>query len=295
MIRRALLVSVVPGVLLAQNFDTITVRVQPLRTGVYMLTGAGGNIGLSIGDDAAFLVDDQYAPLTQKIIGAVAAVTSKPIKFVVNTHWHGDHSGGNENLGKAGALLVAHENVRKRMSVEQFNAVFNMRTPASPPGALPVVTFSDSVTFHINGDDLVAFHIPPAHTDGDAIVHFTKADVIHMGDTYFANGYPYIDISAGGTVNGIIGAADRVLTMCSPQTIVIPGHGPASDCAKLRVWRNMVATVRDRVQAEMRKARTKEQIVAAKLTADLDPTWGKGFINGDGIVDLVYRSLSSSR
>jgi cyclase len=294
MIRRAILLSLLPCALAAQqNFDTVQVRAQALRGGVYMLTGSGGNIGLSVGDDAAFLVDDQFAPLTQKILAAVAAVTSKPIKFVVNTHWHGDHSGGNENMGKAGALLVAHDNVRKRMSVEQFNAVFNMRTPASPPGALPVVTFSDSVTFHINGDDLVAFHIPPAHTDGDAIVHFTKADVIHMGDTYFASGYPYIDISAGGTVNGIIGAADRVLTMCGAQTIVIPGHGPVSDCPKLRVWRNMVATVRDRVQTEIRRGRTKEQIVAAKLTADLDPTWGRGFINGDGIVDLVYRSLSS--
>lgn len=291
MIRHALALSLLPGLLLGQNFDTITVRAQHLRGGVYMLTGAGGNIGLSIGDDAAFLVDDQYAPLTTKIIAAVAGVTSKPIKFVVNTHWHGDHSGGNENLGKTGALLVAHDNVRKRMSVAQFNAVFNRTTPASAPGALPVVTFTDSVTFHINGDDLVAFHIPPAHTDGDVVIHFTKADVIHMGDTYFASGYPYVDVSSGGNVSGIIGVADRVLAMCGAQTIVIPGHGPAADCPKLRTYRNMVATVRDRVQAEMRKGRTKDQIVAAKLTADLDPTWGKGFINGDTIVDLVYRSL----
>jgi len=291
MIRHALALSLVPGLLLGQNFDTVTVRAQHLRGGVYMLTGSGGNIGLSIGDDAAFLVDDQYAPLTAKIIAAVAGVTSKPIKFLVNTHWHGDHTGGNENLGKTGALLVAHDNVRKRMSVEQFNAVFNRSTPASPPSALPVVTFSDSVTFNINGDALVAFHIPPAHTDGDVIIHFTKADVIHMGDTFFATGYPYIDVASGGNVEGVIGAADRVLAMCGAQTIVIPGHGPAADCPRLRTYRNMVATVRDRVQAEMRKGRTKEQIVAAKLTADLDPTWGKGFINGDVIVDLVYRSL----
>jgi cyclase len=291
MMRRLLLLCVVPGALGGQNFDTITVRAQALRGGVYMLTGAGGNIGLSVGDDAAFLVDDQFAPLTQKIIAAVAGVTAKPIKFVVNTHWHGDHTGGNENLGKTGALLVAHDNVRKRMSVEQFNEVFNRRTPPSPAAALPVVTFTDSVTFHINGDDLVAFHIPPAHTDGDVIIHFTRADVIHMGDTYFATGYPYIDVSSGGNVNGIIGVADRVLAMCGAQTIVIPGHGPVSDCTKLRAYRTMVATVRDRVQAEIRKGRTKEQIAAAKLTADLDPTWGRGFINGDGIVDLVYRSL----
>jgi cyclase len=291
MMRPLLLLCLAPAVLCGQNFDTITVRAQALRGGVYMLTGAGGNIGLSVGDDAAFLVDDQFAPLTPKVIAAVAGVTSKPIRFVVNTHWHGDHTGGNENLGKTGALLVAHDNVRKRMSVEQFNEVFNRRTPPSPAGALPVVTFTDSVTFHINGDALVAFHIPPAHTDGDVIIHFTRADVIHMGDTYFATGYPYIDVSSGGNVSGIIGVADRVLAMCGAQTIVIPGHGPVSDCTKLRAYRTMVATVRDRVQAEMRKGRTKEQIVTAKLTADLDPTWGKGFINGDGIVDLVYRSL----
>jgi cyclase len=293
MMRRLLLLCVVPSALCGQSFDTITVRAQALRGGVYMLTGAGGNIGLSVGDDAAFIVDDQYAPLTQKIIAAVAGVTSKPIKFVVNTHWHGDHTGGNENLGKTGALLVAHDNVRKRMSVEQFNEVFNRRTPPSPAGALPVVTFTDSVTFHINGDALVAFHIPPAHTDGDVIIHFTRADVIHMGDTFFATGYPYIDVSSGGNVNGIIGVADRVLAMCGAQTIVIPGHGPVADCAKLRAYRTMVATVRDRVQAEIRRGRTKEQIVAAKVTADLDPTWGRGFINGDAIVDLVYRSLAA--
>src|SRR5687767_2953108 len=232
-IRAAILLVLLPAALSAQNFDSVQVRAQQLRGGVYMLTGSGGNIGLSVGDDGAFLVDDQYAPLSTKIIAAVAGVTSKPIKFVVNTHWHGDHTGGNENLGRTGALLVAHDNVRKRMSVEQFNAVFNRTTPASPPSALPVVTFSDSVSFHVNGDDLVAFHIPPAHTDGDVIIHFTKADVIHMGDTFFATGYPYIDVSSGGNVQGVIGAADRVLAMCGPQTIVIPGHGAAADCAKL--------------------------------------------------------------
>jgi cyclase len=292
MLRHALLISLLPGALLAQQqFDTITVRAQELRSGVYMLTGAGGNIGLSVGADAAFLVDDQYAPLSQKILAAVRSITPLPIRFVVNTHWHGDHTGGNENIGKTGALIVAHENVRKRMSVEQFNEVFNRRTPPSPAAALPVVTFTDSVSFHINGDDLVAFHIPPAHTDGDAIIHFTKADVIHMGDTYFASGYPYIDVSSGGNVSGIIGVADRVLGMCGARTIIIPGHGPASNCNDLRTYRNVVATIRDRVQAEMRRGRTKEQIMTAKLTADFDEKWGKGFITGDGVVDLIYRSL----
>lgn len=293
MLRRALLLALVPAFAGAQtNFDTVQVRAQALRGGVYMLTGAGGNIGLSIGDDAAFLVDDQYAPLTQKIIAAVASVTNKPIRFVINTHWHGDHTGGNENVGRTGALIVAHDNVRKRMSVEQFNDVFNRRTPASPAGALPVVTFNDSVSFHVNGDELVAFHIPPAHTDGDAVIHFTRADVVHMGDTYFATGYPFVDVSSGGNVNGIIGVADRVLAMCKPTTIVIPGHGPVSTCDNLREYRNMVASVRDRVRAEMQKGRTLAQITDAKVTAEYDAKWGRGFIQPAVFVQLVYRSLS---
>jgi cyclase len=291
MIRRALALTVIPGLLLAQNFDTVTVRAQHLRGGIYMLTGSGGNIGVSVGDDAAFLVDDQFAPLTPKITAAVAGITSKPIKFLVNTHWHFDHTGGNENLGKAGVLLVAHDNVRKRMSTDQFMAQMNRRIPASPAAALPVVTFTDSVTFHINGDDLVAFHVPPAHTDGDVIVHFTKADVIHMGDTFMTIGYPFIDLSSGGTVNGFVTAADRALSVCGAQTIIIPGHGPVTDCAGLRGWRNTIATVRDRVRAEMQKGRTLGQITAAGLTREFDERWGKSFIQPAAFVESVYRSL----
>ncbi len=291
MLNRALLIALLPAALTAQNFDTIPVRAQLLRGGVYMLTGAGGNIGLSVGNDGAFVVDDQYAPMSAKIIAAVKAITPQPIRFVVNTHWHGDHTGGNENMGKAGALLVAHENVRKRMSVEQFNAMFNSRTPPSPAGALPVVTFTDSVTFHINGDDLVAYHIPPAHTDGDAIIHFTRADIVHMGDTFFNGMYPYIDVSSGGHVNGIIAVSDRVLASCKPTTIIIPGHGPVADCAALKRYRDVVATVRDRVQAEMGKGRTIEQLKAAGLSAEFDATLGRGFIRPPVFIELIYRSL----
>ena len=291
MIHRALLLSLAPAMLAAQNWDSISVRAQHLRGGVYMLTGSGGNIGLSIGTDAAFLVDDQYAPLTAKIVAAVASVTPQPIRFVVNTHWHGDHTGGNENIGKAGALLVAHANVRKRMSTEQFMEMFNRRTPPSPAGALPVVTFSDSVTFHINGDELVVAHVPAAHTDGDALVHFVRANVIHMGDTFMTGGYPFIDLSSGGHVNGFIAAADRALAVCNAQTIIIPGHGPTTDCAGLREWRTMVATVRDRVQAEIGRGRSVEQAKGAGLTNDYDARWGRGFIQPAVFVELVYRSL----
>lgn len=291
MIRSVLLLSLAPAILAAQNWDSITVRAQHLRGGVYMLTGSGGNIGLSIGNDAAFLVDDQYAPLTAKIVAAVASVTPQPIRFVVNTHWHGDHTGGNENIGKAGALLVAHANVRKRMSTEQFMEMFNRRTPPSPAGALPVVTFSDSVTFHINGDELVVAHVPAAHTDGDALVHFVRANVVHMGDTFMTAGYPFIDLSSGGHVNGFIAAADRALAVCNAETIIIPGHGPTTDCAGLRAWRTMIATVRDRVQAEIGRGRSIEQAKGAGLTTDYDARWGRGFIQPAVFVELVYRSL----
>ena len=294
MIRTSLVALLLPAVAAAQvNFDTVQVRAQQLRGGVYVLFGAGGNIGLSVGDDAAFIVDDQFAPLTPKIVAAIGRITNKPIRFVVNTHWHGDHSGGNESFGRAGALIVAHNNVRKRMSAEQFNDLYNFRTPASPSGALPVVSFSDSITFHINGDDLVAFHVPPAHTDGDAIIYFTKADVVHMGDTFFLGTYPFIDTSTGGNVNGIIAAADRVLAMCTPQTIVIPGHGAAANCGDLRAYRNVVATIRDRVRAEMQRGRTLDQIKAAGLSKEFDATWGAGFVPPDRFIELIHRSLVS--
>jgi cyclase len=251
----------------------------------------GGNIGLSIGSDAAFLVDDQFAPLTPKILEAVRSVTPQPVRFVVNTHWHFDHSGGNENMGKAGALLVAHDNVRRRMSTDQFIAFMKMEAKASPAGALPVVTFNDSISFHVNGDDVVAFHIPPAHTDGDVLVHFTKADVIHMGDTFMTAGYPFVDQSSGGSINGVIGAADRALAVCTAQTIIIPGHGPVTNCAELRTWRNMLVTIRDRVRAELQRNRTLDQVKAAGLTKEFDERWGKWLINPEQMVELVYRSL----
>jgi cyclase len=293
MMRRALLLALIPALAGAQaSFDTVQVRSQLLRPGIYVLTGAGGNIGLSVGDDMAFVIDDQFAPLSAKILAHIATLTNKPVRFVVNTHWHGDHSGGNENMAKAGALIVAHDNVRKRMSVEQLNRVSNRVTPASPPGALPVVTFPDEMSFHINGDIIVATHVKAAHTDGDVLLKFAKADVIHMGDTFFTLGsYPYVDLSSGGDPAGIVTAADKGLAMCGPQTIIIPGHGPTTNCAGLREWRNMVWTVIDRVRAEMRKNTTLEAMKTAGLTKEFDEKFDKSFIRSAAFVETVYRSL----
>ncbi|MFI5169976.1 MAG: MBL fold metallo-hydrolase, partial [Vicinamibacterales bacterium] len=179
-----------------QDFSQVEIKAEKVTEGVYMLTGRGGNIGLSVGKSGSFLVDDQYAPLTDKILAVVKSVSPEPVRFLVNTHWHGDHTGGNENIGKAGVFIVAHENVRQRMSKEQFKAVFKSTTPPSPEAALPVVTFGEGVTFHWNGDEIRVYHVPPAHTDGDSIVVFRKANVVHMGDLFFNGMYPFIDVSS---------------------------------------------------------------------------------------------------
>jgi glyoxylase-like metal-dependent hydrolase (beta-lactamase superfamily II) len=241
------------------------------------------------------LVDDQYAPLTPKIKAAVAALTDKPIKFVLNTHWHGDHTGGNENLGTAGTLIVAHDNVRVRMSTEQFNTFFNRKTPAAPKAALPTVTFNESVRFHLNGEEIHAFHVPPAHTDGDSIVHFVKANTLHMGDTFFNGLYPFIDVGSGGGIEGMIAAADQLLAMVKDDTRIIPGHGPLARKADLKAFRDMLAGVRDKALPLVQAGKTEQEFVAAKPTAAFDAKWGGGFMKPDQFATLVYADLSRKK
>jgi glyoxylase-like metal-dependent hydrolase (beta-lactamase superfamily II) len=286
-----LALAVTPALAPAQNLDSVRVVVHPVAAGVHMLTGAGGNLGVSSGPDGVFVIDDQYAPLTERISAAIRTVSAGPIRFVLNTHWHGDHTGGNENFGKAGALLVAHDNVRTRMSVEQFIERLNQRVPASPPGALPVVTFTQAVTFHLNGDELQAFHVPHAHTDGDVIIRFRRANVIHMGDTFMTGVYPFIDLSSGGNVNGVIAAADAALALADDSTRIIPGHGRLATTADLRAFRDMLLAVRKEVQAAVSAGRTLEDVTAAGLTRPWDDTWGRGFIRPNAFVESVYRSL----
>jgi cyclase len=274
-----------------QDFSKVEIRTEKLSDSVYMLVGAGGNLGLSVGEDAVFLVDDQFAPLTPKIEAAIAKITPQTVKFVLNTHWHGDHTGGNENLGKAGALIVAHENVRKRMSVENFIEFLGMKTQPDPRAALPVVTFTTDITFHLNGDEIFAQHAPRAHTDGDAIVHFRKSDVVHMGDVMFNKLYPFIDTSTGGTVEGVIAAAERTLKEVSERTRIIPGHGPLANRADLEAYRDMLVKISARIRDQLRAKRTLEQVQASKPTAEFDGVWGKGFLKPDKFVEMLYRNM----
>lgn len=271
------------------------IKITPVAGGVYMLEGAGGNIGLSVGNDDAFMVDDQYAPLTPKIRAAIATLTPKPVRFVLNTHWHSDHSGGNENMKGAGAIIVAHENTRRRMGAEQFIEAFKEKVPASPAAALPVVTFSESITFHVNDDSVRAVHVRNAHTDGDVLVVFQKANVVHMGDTFFNGMYPFIDVSTGGSARGIVAAADRALAISNARTRFIPGHGPLANRDDLVRYRDVVRSVTNRVDRLVGQGRTLKQVLAANPSADFDATWGKGFIKPEQFVSIVYASLSKSR
>jgi len=276
----------------AQGMDTVQVRVHPVAADLYMLTGRGGNIGLCTGKNGAFLIDDQFAPLTDRIRAAVATVTDLPIRFVVNTHLHQDHTGGNENMAGDGAIIVAQENVRKRLSAYQFSKTFNDTTPPAPEAALPVITFTDSLTFHWNGEDIRVVHVPPAHTDGDAFVIFPGVDVIHTGDLLFNNMYPFIDVDSGGSVPGVIAACDRLLAESDAGTKFIPGHGELATREDIVAYRDMLRTVAARIEDAINEGKTADEVVAMKPTAEFDARFGGGFMKPDRWVRLIYAALS---
>jgi cyclase len=272
--------------------DDVTIRVEKIAPGVAVLFGQGGNIGLSYGVDGNVLIDDQFAPLTPKILAAVATVDPDPVQFLINTHFHGDHSGGNENLAKAGAIIVAQDNVRTRMGQE--NMVLGGKVAPSPTGALPIVTFAQDMSVYRNGDRLHIFYAPHAHTDGDAIIHFEKANVVHMGDTFFNGLYPFVDTDSGGNIRGIIAAADRVLAISNDQTRIIPGHGPVASKADLAAYRAYLVDVVEKVQAAMKVGKTLAQVQTMKPSAAYDAKYGGAFIKPDAFVAEIYASLKQT-
>lgn len=265
-----------------QDMSKVEIKTEQVAPGVAVLFGAGGNIGVSYGEDGTILIDDQFAPLTEKIQAAVSTLGAQPVKFLVNTHWHYDHTGGNENLGKANAVIMAHDNVRVRMAAGQGN-----QKPAAKV-ALPVVTYADGLKLHLNGEEVRVMHMPAGHTDGDSIVHWTKSNVIHMGDLFFLRmSFPFVDASSGGNVRGIVAAADKVLAIADDQTKIIPGHGPVATKADLQQYRNMVAEIVAKVETGIKAGKTLEQIKAER-PADGYGVNPAGFITADKFVETVF-------
>jgi glyoxylase-like metal-dependent hydrolase (beta-lactamase superfamily II) len=268
----------------------VKIKVTKVTESVYMLVGQGGNIGLFIGEDGVFMIDDQFAPLTPKILAAIKTVTNKPVTYLINTHWHGDHTGGNLNMAKEGAIIVSHENVRKRMSMDKV--IRGQKRKGSPKKALPVITFTEDMMYHFNGDDVLISHIHDAHTDGDALVYFTNNNVLHMGDSYFQGKFPYIDTNSGGTIDGYIDGIQKAIMLSDNETKIIPGHGNISNKAALKPYLKMLKTLRSRVQAEIKKGKSLKEVVANKsITSEYQSF--SGWITEERIKTAIYTSLKS--
>ncbi len=268
------------------NFDTVQIKTTKITESIYMLEGSGGNIGVLAGKDGIILIDDQFGPLTEKIKKALAQISDQPVRFVINTHFHFDHTGGNENFGGQGAIIVSHENNRKRLSTDQFLAAFKTEYKASPYDALPKVTFTDSVTFHMNGQTVNVFYAKNAHTDGDVIIHFKEANVFHGGDVFVRYGFPFIDQGNGGSIDGMVKGTDLLIARSNEQSKIIPGHGALSVKKDLVDYKQMLVTVRKKVADGIKQGKTLEQVV------DTDPT--KGYVtvfDKTLFIKAVYDSL----
>ena len=284
-----MLVSLAAPAAAQQDLSKVEIKAQQLAPGVAVLFGAGGNIGVSYGEDGTILIDDQFAPLTAKIQKAVTDLGARPVKFLINTHWHYDHSGGNENLGKAGAIIMAHDNVRVRMAAGA--TVAGNVIPPAPKAALPVITYADGLKLHLNGEEVRAIHMPVGHTDGDSIIHWTKSNIIHMGDLFFFGmSYPFVDGSSGGNVRGLVLAADKALAIADDKTQIIPGHGPVASKADLLKYREMVAGIIVKVEAGIKAGQTLDQIKASR-PADGYGVKADGFITADRFVETVFNMV----
>jgi glyoxylase-like metal-dependent hydrolase (beta-lactamase superfamily II) len=258
---------------------------------VYMLMGRGGNVGISTGKDGLYIIDDQVRPVTKELLQAIRKISAKPIRFVINTHYHADHTGGNETIGGAGAVIIAHDNIHKRMITPQVSIFMNKTTPAYAKAALPVVTFNDRMSLHFNGETATAYYVANGHTDGDSIIHFPASNVIHMGDMFFNGLYPYVDLDAGGSIEGMVNAADLALSMANESTRIIPGHGQLAMTEDLKNYRDFLIKASTNVQALIDQDMNLQQIIAAKPTDEWDEELGKVWIKPAQFVTFIYNSL----
>ncbi len=273
----------------AEQRQEVEIKTQKLTDGIYVLFGRGGNIGLSVGEDGAYIIDDQFAPLSDKINQAIDAITDAPVKFVVNTHWHGDHTGGNENFGKQGSTIVAHDNVHKRMSSKQN--LFGREINPAPKIAQPSVTYHKEMSLKLNSDKMRIVHVANAHTDGDSIVFFEQDNVLHMGDCYFNIGYPFVDTSSGGSIDGYINALETGLTLANDETQIIPGHGPMASKKDMAAYVKMLTEIRNNVAKLKQQGKSLQETIAAKPSEKFDEKNGKAFIKPEQIVTAIYNSL----
>jgi len=273
-----------------RDWSKVEITSEKLSDNVHVLFGSGGNIGLAIGEENAYVIDDQFGPLTEKILGHIKTITSKPVTYVLNTHWHGDHTGGNENMANQGALIIAHENVRKRMSTKQDRGGGRISEP-SPNGALPIITFNDKLTLYLdNGDSMHAMHVNDAHTDGDSYYYFPEDNILHMGDNFFVGRYPYIDLNSGGDIDGLISNVTMALGMVDENTKIIPGHGKIASKADLESYKEVLVALRERVVKARAEGNSLEQAQKMELSKEWDATHGQGYINPDRIIEFIYKS-----
>ena len=296
--RFAVLMFLMAGLCAAQDqdFSKVQIKVSKVSGSVYMLEGSGGNIGVSVGDDGIVIVDDQYAPLADKIQAALKGITDKPVRFIINTHYHGDHTGGNEFFQKQ-APIIAQDNVRKRLEqggVAGNGGSVHMDAKPQPKGALPIITFDHDVTVHLNGEDIRALHFPAGHTDGDSVIYFPKSNVVHMGDDFVTYGFPFIDVDSGGSIDGMIDGVEKAITQLPADVKIIPGHGAVSNLDDVRAYVRMLKEARAAVQDALGKKMTLDQMKEKKI---LDP-WKKysgDFIKEDAFLETVYNSLTGQK
>ncbi len=275
------------------DLSKVEIKVQKVAGSVYMLQGAGGNIGASIGEDGIVMIDDEFAPLAPKIRAALKGVTDKPLRFILNTHYHGDHTGGNADFSKDGTI-IAHENVRKRLAEGSSMKAMKTTHPPAPKDSLPIITFNDRATVHLNGEDIRAIHFPHGHTDGDAVIFFPKANVVHMGDDFVTYGFPFVDVENGGSVSGMIAGCEKVLTMVPADAKFIPGHGALSSAEDVRKFINLLKETRAIVADAAKKGQKPAQMKANKVLAKYEDPYGKGFISTDAWIDLLYDDVTKT-